>query len=228
MTGCGTIHCFVTARAPPAGRPWPTSGRFRSKTAQIENGPDRKWPRSKATKCRPPPTRATIAAPGQNSPKRPCDASPSEQPTSCSGEPTPRFPRRSRLQIKQTLNLDHVRCKSPSMVRKELWTTLLAYNLVRAMSANAARLHKKRPRQLSFTGACQAVLSAWMLLSTGACRDATLLGRTMLDQIASCEVADRPGRLEPRVLKRRRHRYPLMQRPRNELREELQNANNPP
>jgi putative transposase len=44
---------------------------------------------------------------------------------------------------------------------------------------------------------------------------------TMLEQIAGCEVANRPGRLEPRVLKRRRHGYKLMMKPRNELRREL-------
>ncbi len=44
---------------------------------------------------------------------------------------------------------------------------------------------------------------------------------TMLRQIAECEVANRPCRLEPRVLKRRRHGYPLMMKPRNELRREL-------
>ncbi len=130
--------------------------------------------------------------------------------------------------IKQSLNLDHVRCKSPAMVHKELWTTLLGYNLIRATSTIAAKLHQKQPRQISFTGACQVVLSTWMLLSTGACRDAALLCRAMLDQIASSQVADRPGRVEPRVIKRRRHRYPLMQRPRSELRQELQNANAPP
>ena len=43
----------------------------------------------------------------------------------------------------------------------------------------------------------------------------------MLKQIAACEVANRPGRLEPRVLKRRRHGYKLMQKPRAELRKEL-------
>jgi putative transposase len=116
--------------------------------------------------------------------------------------------------IKQSLGLDHVRSKSPAMVRRELWTTLLAYNLIRATSAIAARLYAKKPRSISFTGTCQAVLSTWMLLSTGTCVDAASLCRAMLKQIAACEVADRPGRIEPRVLKRRRHRYPLMQKPR--------------
>jgi len=127
--------------------------------------------------------------------------------------------------IKQTLGLDHVRCKSPSMVRKELWMTLLAYNLIRTTAAAAALLHGKRPRQISFTGTCQYILSTWMLLSTGACSDAGLICRTMLARIATCRVADRPGRIEPRVLKRRRHHYPLMQRPRNELRRRLQHGN---
>lgn len=125
--------------------------------------------------------------------------------------------------IKQTLGLDHVRCKSPEMVRKELWTTLLAYNLIRTTAAAAALLHDRRPRQISFTGTCQHVLATWMLLSTGKCTDVDLTCRTMLAQIAACQVADRPDRIEPRVLKRRRHRYPLMQRPRNQLRKKLQN-----
>jgi putative transposase len=127
--------------------------------------------------------------------------------------------------IKQSLGVEHARCKSPAMVRKELWTMLLAYNLIRTTAAAAALLHGQQPRQISFTGTCQHVLSTWMLLSTGCCPDAGLLCRTMLAGIATCRVADRPGRIEPRVLKRRRHRYPLMQRPRNQLRRQLQHAN---
>ena len=73
--------------------------------------------------------------------------------------------------IKQTLGLDHVRCKTPKMVRRELWVTLLAYNLVRKLIATAATVHGKQPRQLGFTLACQTILSSWMLLATGSCRD---------------------------------------------------------
>jgi len=123
--------------------------------------------------------------------------------------------------IKQTPGLDHVRCKSPEMVRRELWVTLLAYNLIRGLTATAAAAHGKQPRQLGFTLACQTVLSSWMLSSTGACRDARGLWRLTLERIAANQVANRPGRIEPRVLKRRRHRYPLMTRPRQQLRKEL-------
>jgi hypothetical protein len=123
--------------------------------------------------------------------------------------------------IKQTLSLDHVRCKTPDMVRRELWVTILAYNLVRKLIATAAAVHGKQPRQLGFTLACQTVLSSWILLATGACRDARELWRLSLKRIAANEVANRPGRIEPRVIKRRRHRYPLMIRPRQELRQNL-------
>lgn len=126
--------------------------------------------------------------------------------------------------IKQTLNLDHVRCKSPAMVRRELWTTLLGYNLIRETIVVAATVHGKTPRQISFTGACQAILSSWMLLSTGSCRDPQGMCVDLLRRIAMNQVADRPGRIEPRVLKRRRHGYPLMQKPRDQLKHELQKA----
>lgn len=124
-------------------------------------------------------------------------------------------------QIKQTLGLDHLRCKSPSMVVRELWVTLLAYDLIRSVIASAAVTHRKQPRQISFTHACQTVLASWMLLAAGACRDRQTMIQGALRRIAACQVANRPGRIEPRVIKRRRHRYPLMQRPRDQLRKEV-------
>ena len=123
--------------------------------------------------------------------------------------------------IKHTLGLDHILCKSPAMVQLHVWVTLLAYNLIRKLIATAAAVHGKQPRQLGFTLACHTVLSSWMLLSTGACSDARGLWEHALARIAANPVANRPGRIEPRVLKRRRHRYPLMRRPRKELKEKL-------
>jgi hypothetical protein len=121
------------------------------------------------------------------------------------------------------LNLGHVRCTSPAMVLREVWTTLLAYNLIRITAAGAASLHDKQPRQISFTSTCQYVLASWMQLSAGGVSAAELTRYllAMLEQIARCEVANRPGRFEPRVLKRRRHGYKLMMKPRDELRQEM-------
>jgi len=125
-------------------------------------------------------------------------------------------------QIKQTLNLDHLRCKTPAMVRKEFWTTLLAYNLIRRIICAAAVAHGKMPRRISFTRTCATILAAWPTLSLGLYRPQALA--TLLEQIASLQTPDRPGRIEPRVLKRRRHRYPLMRKPRRKLKQCLEHA----
>ena len=128
--------------------------------------------------------------------------------------------------IKCSLNLGHVRCKSPEMVRRELWTTLLAYNLIRTTAASAALLHDKQPRQISFTSTCQFVLAAFEVLGSDLIAPARLENYmlSLLKQIAACEVGNRPGRLEPRVLKRRQKPYKLMQKPREVLRAELRHT----
>ena len=110
------------------------------------------------------------------------------------------------------------------MVRKELWTTILGYNLIRTTAAAAALLHEKQPRQISFTSTCQFVLASWMQFSCDLIAAEEVHGYClrMLSRIAECEVANRPGRLEPRVIKRRRHGYKLMQEPRSVLRAKLQ------
>lgn len=127
--------------------------------------------------------------------------------------------------IKSNLNLGHVRCKSPEMVHREVWTTLLGYNLIRMTASAAALLHDKTPRQISFTSTCQYVLASWTHLSSRRIDDHTLGAYLLniLKQIAACAVADRPGRFEPRVIKRRRHRYPIMRKPRAVLRKDVAN-----
>ena len=129
--------------------------------------------------------------------------------------------------IKQSLNINHARCQSPAMVRKELWTILLGYNLIRTTAAAAALLHKLKPRQISFTSTCQYVLAAWSRWSGPAPGTAPTTAECLqlLAHVANCEVADRPHRQEPRVLKRRRHHYPLMQEPRQVLRDRLLSGN---
>jgi len=56
------------------------------------------------------------------------------------------------------------------------------------------------------------------------CRDERELWHRALERIAANRVADRPGRIEPRVIKRRRHRYPLMRAPRDQLRRALSDS----
>lgn len=59
--------------------------------------------------------------------------------------------------IKTTMQMDLLRCKTPELVRKEAWTHLLAYNLIRTVMAQAAEKHDVLPRTLSFKGALQTL-----------------------------------------------------------------------
>ena len=123
------------------------------------------------------------------------------------------------LSIKHVLNLEHLRCKSPEMIRREFRTTLLAYNMVRLVCAQAAFVHDKRPRQMSFTIACNTLLSQWLMPPKESIREE--LGKHNLFQIACNEVGNRPGRIEPRVIKRRPKPYPLMNKPRNQYKRSM-------
>ena len=117
--------------------------------------------------------------------------------------------------IKRTLNLDHFRCKSPEMVKREFWTTLLCYNLVRKVMCEAAAFGGVLPRRLSFTQTCAFLLAAgtlWVLLGI---RLEKL--SAVLEYLSGLMVPDRPDRCEPRVIKRRLHKYPLMSKPRHGL-----------
>src|SRR3954469_21137759 len=59
--------------------------------------------------------------------------------------------------IKQTMQMDILRCKTPELVRKELWTHILAYNLIRTIMAQAATEHCIEPRTISLKGAIQTL-----------------------------------------------------------------------
>lgn len=113
--------------------------------------------------------------------------------------------------IKSTLGMERFSCKTPSMVEKELWVYLLAYNLIRLLMAEAATQACVLPRQLSFKHTLQiwVAWSARQFLS-GAPEDTA--GLFML--IAQIRVGDRPGRLEPRLIKRRPKPYTFLGAPR--------------
>src|SRR3954469_12246629 len=105
--------------------------------------------------------------------------------------------------IKSTMQMDVLRCRAPEMVHKEIWTTLLAYNLLRTVMAVAAGENGLEPRQVSFKGAKQAVTAFAPKLEAARPKARPALIDTMLAVIAYHRVGGRPGRWEPRARKRR-------------------------
>lgn len=113
--------------------------------------------------------------------------------------------------IKTTLGMERLSCQTPAMALKEIWVYLLAYNLIRLMMAQAALLADRLPRQLSFKHTVQLWI-AWDRHANRTAHDDELYGLFVL--IAQQHVGDRPGRIEPRAVKRRPKPYPLLTKPR--------------
>ena len=113
--------------------------------------------------------------------------------------------------IKTTLGMERLSCKSPAMVEKEIWVYLLAYNLIRLLMAQSALLADQVPRQLSFKHAVQL----WLLWQYYRDRLGTASDlAALLALMAQPRVGLRPGRIEPRALKRRPRNFPLLMQPR--------------
>jgi Transposase DDE domain len=105
--------------------------------------------------------------------------------------------------IKSTMKMDILRCKTPAMVRKEIWAHLLAYNLLRTVMAVAAGENNVEPREISFKGAKQALAAFAPKLEAAQPEERAELVDAMLRAVAYHRVGDRPGRWEPRARKRR-------------------------
>jgi hypothetical protein len=113
------------------------------------------------------------------------------------------------------MQMDILRCKTPDMVHKEIWTHLLAYNLLRTVMAVAANEIDIEPRKISFKGAKQALTAFAPKIEAARPEDRGLLIDAMLTTIAYHRVGDRPGRWEPRARKRRPRKANLLMQPRD-------------
>ena len=123
--------------------------------------------------------------------------------------------------IKITMGMDVLRCKTPAMVRKEMWTCLLAYNLIRRTLLQSARKSGHRPRELSFTAAMQSIAASWLVIVLSDAWVTKTLIDTALANLTGYLVGHRPGRVEPRAVKRRPKPHDLLTKPRAEARAEL-------
>jgi hypothetical protein len=123
--------------------------------------------------------------------------------------------------IKQALGMHHLHCRTPEMVRKELWTYLLAYNLIRVRMAQAAAVHGKLPRRLSFTGAQSLIHSFAPHLNIAHGAKRRRIELDLLLAISRCRVPKRPGRTEPRAVKKREKKYSYLTKPRPQARKQL-------
>ncbi len=123
--------------------------------------------------------------------------------------------------IKQSLNMDHLRCQTPFMVEKEIWVHFLGYNLTRKASCQAALLQEVHPRAVSFAATKQTVNAARSQLTQASPAERVRQGRLLLREVGKERVGNRPDRCEPRVVKKRPKQYKHLREPRAQARARL-------
>jgi len=118
--------------------------------------------------------------------------------------------------IKTHMGMELLRCKTPEMVEKEIAIHVLAYNIIRGNLAQAAVLHGKIPRQLSFKSAVQLIIKATekIIVLTGFLLNQAM--QTLFKILASTAVGQQKRKNQPRAIKRRPKAYPLLNIPRDE------------
>ena len=127
--------------------------------------------------------------------------------------------------IKQTLGMEVLACKTPAMARKELWAHLLSYNLVRKTAAQAAWQHGLQAGTDVVRRRTVQTLEAFANLLLAIEPEQRLqVCHELFRAIATHMVGDRPGRIEPRRLKRRCDKYQMLNRPRAQERAALLNG----
>ncbi len=117
--------------------------------------------------------------------------------------------------------MEHIRAKTPRMVRKEIWATLLAYNLIRKLIGEAAYQFNLLPYEISFKAAvqhCNAFRPLW--LNPAVTCQLNII-QELLNLISRLRVANRPGRVEPRAIKKRPRPFPRLHLPRKMARAKI-------
>lgn len=125
--------------------------------------------------------------------------------------------------IKETMGMNILSCKTPAMVLKEIWVYLLAYNLIRLLMAQSAFIAGTLPRNLSFKHGLQL----WLVWSQKADTSSDAGLYTLCELMAQQRVGNRPGRIEPRAVKRRPKAYPLLTKPRPQARKDVRENGHP-
>ena len=114
-----------------------------------------------------------------------------------------------RSQFEFLMQMDCLRCKTPELVRKEIWTHALAYNLIRTIMAQAASRHAMEPRSISFKGTLQTLEAFQPMIAVQGQSNSTTRQQfyeQLLVAVAAHRLADRPDRFDPR---RHKHYVPL-------------------
>lgn len=122
--------------------------------------------------------------------------------------------------LKTSMGMEVLRCKSPKMVHKELELYFIAYNLIRCLMVNASVINDMPLERISYKGTLDSVRQFSTAIAQARSRkQQKQLLEQLLESLARDQLPNRPGRREPRAIKRRQKPYPLLNCPRHLFRE---------
>jgi hypothetical protein len=116
--------------------------------------------------------------------------------------------------IKETMSMDMLSCKTPEMVKKEIGVHFLAYNFIRIIMAEACFRYKAMPNKVSFKGTVQLLNKFMPHFINSSNSQSKMLYAELLKNILKNKIGNRPGRVEPRRVKRRAKPFDILNRPR--------------
>jgi hypothetical protein len=122
--------------------------------------------------------------------------------------------------IKTSMGMEVLRCLSPQMIHKELEMFFIAYNLIRCLMIQASRNHQVEVQRLSFKGTVDSVrqFSVAIAQARSGKKQKELIGK-LIQTIAADLVSERPGRREPRAVKRRPKPCAWLTKPRHQFKD---------
>jgi len=124
--------------------------------------------------------------------------------------------------LKTSLQMETLRGRTPATLQREMFARLIAHNLVRCTMAQAAFQHGVALERLSFKGSLDAVRHfAHAMARARARARRQRLWQRLLQTLARDLVPERPGRREPRAIKRKKNKYPRLDAPRHKFRDHL-------
>jgi hypothetical protein len=125
--------------------------------------------------------------------------------------------------LKTYMQMEMLRCRTPAMIDKEIWSYLFGYNLTRKIMAQAALRHGFQPWQISFTQTLESLDSYRNTLAKATPAAALRVAEQVLLGLTKMRVGQRPDRVEPRRQKRRPKPFGYLTKPRQEARAEILN-----
>jgi hypothetical protein len=133
------------------------------------------------------------------------------------------YGRRWRLEmclddLKTTLQMEFMRGRTPEMVQKEIYTRLIAHNLIRCLMAQTATRHDVELDRLSFKGSLDALRHfTHAMARAGSKAKRKRVWDRLVEILAEDQVPERPDRIEPRAVKRKKNKYPRLSAPRHKF-----------